>query len=89
MPPRQAATPPTAYGRAILRLARRDHTVAELRRALRERGYPQDEIEQAIERLRAALALDPAAHDLELLLASACETRLRLLREATQLTAPI
>ena len=58
MPPRQAATPPTAYGRAILRLARRDHTVAELRRALLERGYAQDEVEAAIERLCREKYLD-------------------------------
>ena len=34
MPGRKAATPPTAYRRAVLRLARRDQTAAELRRAL-------------------------------------------------------
>ncbi len=33
MPRRPAGPPPTAYRRAISRLARRDHTVAELRRA--------------------------------------------------------
>ena len=53
-----AAPPPTAYLRALRRLGRRDHSVAELRRALLERGHEPDEVEAAIERLRAERALD-------------------------------
>ena len=58
MPRRPAGPPPTAYRRALLRLARRDHTVAELRRALVERGHEADEVEEAIERLRRERYLD-------------------------------
>ncbi len=52
--PRRAASapPPTAYQRALRRLARRDHSVAELRRALLERGHEREEVEAAIDRLR-------------------------------------
>ena len=61
MPRRAAATPPpTAYQRALLRLARRDHSVAELRRALLERGHEPAEIEEALERLRRERYLDDA-----------------------------
>lgn len=58
MPGRKAATPPTAYRRAVLRLARRDQTAAELRRALLEKGHPADEVDAAIERLRAERYID-------------------------------
>lgn len=58
MPRKQAAPPPTAYRRAILRLARRDHTAAELRRALALRGHPADEVDAAIERLVRERYLD-------------------------------
>ena len=58
MPRKQAAPPPTAYRRAILRLARRDHTAAELRRALVERGHEAEEVEAAIERLLRERYLD-------------------------------
>jgi regulatory protein len=58
MPRKQAATPPTAYRRAVLRLGRRDHTVAELRRALVERGHGAEEVDAAIERLRRERYLD-------------------------------
>jgi regulatory protein len=58
MPRKQAASPPTAYRRAILRLARRDHTAAELRRALVERGHGAEEIDGAIERLVRERYLD-------------------------------
>jgi regulatory protein len=50
--PGRTAPPPSAYRRAVLRLARRDQSAAELRRALAEKGHPADEIEAAIERLR-------------------------------------
>jgi regulatory protein len=59
---RPAGPPPTAYRRAILRLARRDHTVAELRRALLERGHAPDEVEQALARLRRERYLDDAGY---------------------------
>jgi regulatory protein len=58
VPGRNAAPPPTAYRRAVLRLARRDQTTSELRRALAEKGHAAEEIEAAIERLRREKALD-------------------------------
>ncbi len=58
MPRRAEASPPTAYRRAILRLARRDHTAAEMRRALLDRGHEAEEVEAAIERLRRERTLD-------------------------------
>jgi regulatory protein len=61
MPRSAAATPPpTAYQRAIRRLARRDHSVAELRQALLERGHEPPEVEKALERLRHERYLDDA-----------------------------
>jgi regulatory protein len=61
MPRRAAATPPpTAYQRALLRLARRDHSVAELRRALLDRGHEPEEVEAALDRLRRERYLDDA-----------------------------
>ena len=62
MPGRQAGVPPAAYRRAILRLARRDHSAAELRRALLERGYPQDEVDEAIARLVRERCLDDSGY---------------------------
>jgi regulatory protein len=60
---RQALREPgrTAYERALLRLSRRDHTEAELRRALRTRGHEEAEIEEALRRLRAQRYLDDAS----------------------------
>jgi regulatory protein len=59
MPPRAAAAPPpTAYQRALRRLARRDHSVAELRRALLERGHEEEEVDAAIDRLRRERFVD-------------------------------
>ncbi len=60
--PRKAGAPPTAYRRAILCLARRDHSVSELRQRLLERGHPADEVEQAIHRLRCERYLDDAVY---------------------------
>jgi len=61
MPRRATATPPpTAYQRALRRLARRDHSVAELRRALLERDHEPGEVEKALERLRRERYLDDA-----------------------------
>jgi regulatory protein len=58
MPRRAAAPPPTAYQRALRRLARRDHSVAELRRALIDRGHEREEVEAAIDRLRRERYVD-------------------------------
>jgi len=61
MPRRAAATPPpTAYRRALLCLARRDHSVGELRRALLDRGHAPEEVEAALDRLRRERYLDDA-----------------------------
>jgi len=62
--PRSAtgAPPQSAYQRALRRLARRDHSVAELRRALEERGYPPQEIEAALDRLHRERYLDDAGY---------------------------
>jgi regulatory protein len=61
MPRRAAAAPPpTAYQRALRRLARRDHSVGELRRALLDRGHERGEVEAAIERLRRERYVDDA-----------------------------
>ena len=48
-----AGPSPSAYQRALRRLARRDHSEAELRRALATRGHTEEEIEEALSRLRA------------------------------------
>jgi regulatory protein len=58
--PRSAAPPPTAYQRALRRLARRDHSVAELRRALLERGHEPEEVEAALDRLLRERYVDDA-----------------------------
>jgi regulatory protein len=62
MPRRPAGPPPTAYRRAVLRLARRDHSEAELRRALLERGHEPAEVDEAIERLRRERYLDDGGY---------------------------
>ena len=59
MPRKPAASPaPSAYGRALGRLARRDHAEAEMRRALRKAGHGPDEVEAAVTRLKEQKALD-------------------------------
>jgi regulatory protein len=59
---RRAPLPsPSAYQRALARLARRDHSVAELRRALAARGHEREEVDAALERLRRERYLDDAA----------------------------
>ncbi len=60
--PKKAAPPLTAYRRAILCLARRDHSVSELRQKLLERDHPAEEVEQAIDRLRRERYLDDAVY---------------------------
>jgi regulatory protein len=58
--PRSAAPPPTAYQRALRRLARRDHSVVELRRALLDRGHEPEEVEAALDRLLRERYVDDA-----------------------------
>jgi regulatory protein len=60
---RKAAPQPgkTAYARALGRLARRDHSEAELRTALRDRGHSAEEVNAALERLRGQRFLDDAS----------------------------
>ena len=53
-----AGPPPSAYQRALRRLARRDHSEAELRRALLERGHTSEETDDALMRLRQQRYLD-------------------------------
>ena len=53
-----AGPSPSAYQRALRRLARRDHSEAELRRALVTRGHSQAEIDEAVSRLRARRYVD-------------------------------
>jgi regulatory protein len=53
-----AGSPPSAYQRALRRLAGRDQSEAELRRALSERGHSTEEIEEALARLRAQKYVD-------------------------------
>ncbi|HSD67397.1 MAG TPA: regulatory protein RecX [Vicinamibacteria bacterium] len=63
MPRRAAASPPpTAYQRALRRLARRDHSAAELRQALLERGHEGGEVEAVLDRLRRERYLDDAGY---------------------------
>jgi len=61
LPRKTAGSPvaaPTAYGRALAKLARRDHAEAELRRALRQKGHGEAEIEEAVTRLKSQRAVD-------------------------------
>ncbi len=53
-----AGPKPSAYQRALRRLARRDHSEAELRRALAARGHSEEEIDEALARLRAQRYVD-------------------------------
>ena len=46
------------YARALVRLARRDHTTDEIRRALLRDGFSADEIDSAVRRLVAEKYLD-------------------------------
>jgi SOS response regulatory protein OraA/RecX len=52
--------PPTPYGRALARLARRDHSEQEIRRGLRRDGFADEEIEETVARLRRDRYLDDA-----------------------------
>jgi regulatory protein len=62
VPAKTAPPPLTAYRRAVLRLARRDQSEAELRRALAGKGHGGAEVEAAIERLRRERYLDDLAY---------------------------
>jgi regulatory protein len=53
-----AGPSPSAYQRALRRLARRDHSETELRRALAARGHDEEEIAEALGRLRAQRYVD-------------------------------
>lgn len=52
---------PSAFQRALVRLARRDHSEAELRRVLARKGYETEEIDEALERLRDRRFVDDAS----------------------------
>jgi regulatory protein len=59
MPRKPAASPaPSAYGRALARLFRRDHAEEEIRRALRRAGHAEPELQEAVLRLKRRGALD-------------------------------
>jgi len=57
---KNASAPPTPYGRALARLARRDHSEQEIRRSLRRDGFADEEIEETVRRLRRDRYLDDA-----------------------------
>jgi regulatory protein len=57
-----AGPPPSAYQRALRRLAQRDQSEVELRRALGERGHTEEEIDEALDRLRAQRYVDDDAY---------------------------
>jgi regulatory protein len=57
---KNTSAPPTAYGRALARLARRDHSEQEIRRALRRDGFAEDVAEETVLRLRRERYLDDA-----------------------------
>jgi regulatory protein len=50
----------SAYGRALARLARRDHSEQEIRRALRQDGFADELVEETVARLRRERYLDDA-----------------------------
>jgi regulatory protein len=54
------ATPPDAYLTALVMLSRRELSTAQVRDRLRRRGCPDDQIEDALARLREQRSLDDA-----------------------------
>ena len=50
----------TPYGRALARLARRDHSEQEIRRALGRDGFAPEAVDEAVSRLRHERYLDDA-----------------------------
>jgi regulatory protein len=52
----------SAFAEALVRLARRDHSEADLRRALGRAGHDQAEVEAALERLRGRRFVDDASY---------------------------
>jgi len=76
--------PTSAYSDAVLLLSRRDLSIAECRARLRDREYPDEEIDSAIERLRETGALDDgrvARTHAQTALTVKGRGRLRILRE--------
>ncbi len=57
-----AGPAPSAYQRALRRLAGRDQSESELRRALSARGYSRREIDEALARLRTQRYVDDDAY---------------------------
>jgi regulatory protein len=57
---KSTSTPPTPYGRALARLARRDHSEQEIRRGLRRDGFAEEDVEATVARLRRDRYLDDA-----------------------------
>jgi regulatory protein len=58
---RKAPSPPLSpYARALARLARRDHSEQEIRRALRRDGFDDDAADETVARLRRERYLDDA-----------------------------
>ena len=55
---RNGSLPSSPYARAVARLARRDHTTTEIRRALSRDGFSDDDIDATVRRLVAERALD-------------------------------
>jgi len=53
---------PSAFQRALARLARRDHSEAELRRVLTRKGHSEEEIDEALERLRERRFVDDQSY---------------------------
>lgn len=49
-----------AYIRALRRLARRDHSEQEIRRALTREGFPEETVDETVARLRRERYLDDA-----------------------------
>src|SRR5262249_34670377 len=54
------------YGRALARLARRDHSEQEIRRGLRRDGFAEEAVEETVQRLRRERYLDDAGFALRL-----------------------
>jgi regulatory protein len=54
----QTSPPPSPYARALARLARRDHSEHEIRQALVRDGFAEDEVDDAVRRLKAERYLD-------------------------------
>ncbi|HEV7500823.1 MAG TPA: regulatory protein RecX [Vicinamibacteria bacterium] len=60
--PKKPPTTATPYARALARLARRDHSEQEIRRALRRDGFGDEAIDETVARLRRDRYLDDAGY---------------------------